>query len=250
MSDLLTDQFERMLDAIPPARPWPTLAESGFLDLMRSEAEGGAGMGLEVLFPLALSAGRRAQAPPIIDAMLARIVFARATEVADPEAALVDGGVAPDRARALAAAAAAAQMVGTLERMLQITLDYATTRKQFGREIGRFQAVQHQIAVAAEEVMAGRMAAQLACRGAALEVSEFSAGIAKARVGQAATPVCAVAHAILGAIGVTQEHELHHHSRALRKLQLRHGGEAWWMRRVGTRVIASGQDCATLARDF
>jgi len=246
--DLFSEQYARLLDGLPAADPWPTLAESGFLDLLRSEEEGGAGVGLDELFPMALETGRRAQPPRVIATMLARLVDPEALDVADLESALAKGGVEAGKARALAAAAAAAQMAGIMERVLELTLEYANTRKQFGREIGKFQAIQHQIAVAAEELMAARMAAQLALTGAPLEISELAAGVAKARAGQAARIVGPVAHAVLGAIGVTEEHELHHYTRALQQLRLRHGGETWWMRRVGERVLASEEDFLTLAR--
>ena len=248
MSDLFSEQYARLLESLPAGDPWGALTESGFLDLLRSEDDGGAGVGLDELFPLALATGRRAQAPRVIETMLARLTSAEATDIADPEAALRAGGVAAGTARALAAAAAAAVMAGVMEKVLELTLDYANTRKQFGREIGKFQAIQHQIAVAAEELMAARMAAQLALTGAPLEISELAAGVAKARAGQAARIVGPVAHAVLGAIGVTEEHELHHYTRALQQLRLRHGGETWWMRRVGERVLANEEDFLTLAR--
>jgi len=248
MSDLFSEQYSRLLESLPAADPWPTLVESGFLDLLRSDAEGGAGAGLEDLFSLALATGRRAGAPRVIETMLARLVSAEAADVADPQAALAAGGVATDRAKALAAAAAAAQMVGAMERVLELVLDYANTRKQFGREIGRFQAVQHQIAVAAEEVMAARMAVQLAMRGRPLDISPLAAGVAKARAGQAARQVGPIGHAVLGAIGISQEHELHRYTGALQRLRLSHGGESWWMRQIGDRAIASGDDFVTLAR--
>ena len=247
MDDLLSQQFERVLDALPTGSAWPQLNESGFLDLLRPEGEGGAGADLAALFPLALAIGRRVDPLPVIQTMLVRHVTPGATDVADAEVGLVAGGVRPITARALAAAALAVQMTGAMERILQIVLDYAETRRQFGREIGRFQAIQQQIAVAAEEVMAARMAAQLACRGAPLDICEEGAGIAKARVGQAATRVGPIAHAVLGAIGMTAEHELHHHTRALQQGRLRHGGETWWIRKVGGFVIASAKDYVSLA---
>jgi hypothetical protein len=248
MSELLAEQYARLLESLPAANPWPALAESGFLDLLRSEDQGGAGVGLDELFALALATGRKAAPPRVIETMLARLVSADATDVADPEAALAAGGVAPATARALAAAAAAAQMVGAMEHVLDLVLEYANTRKQFGREIGKFQAVQHQIAVAAEEVMAARMAAQVALSGAPREISELAAGVAKARAGQAAREVGPIAHAVLGAIGISEEHELHHYTSALQQLRLRHGGESWWMRQVGDAVLAGQDDFLTTAR--
>ncbi|MFM8939785.1 MAG: hypothetical protein ACKOEY_07235, partial [Phenylobacterium sp.] len=63
MSDaLFLDSFRKLLDGLG-ADPWPELEASGFLDVLRPEAEGGAGLDLSSLFPLAFECGRRA-APP------------------------------------------------------------------------------------------------------------------------------------------------------------------------------------------
>ena len=51
-----------------------------------------------------------------------------------------------DRARAIATVGLVAEMTGGMQRLLEITVEYAKTRKQFGRPIGQFQAVQHQCA--------------------------------------------------------------------------------------------------------
>lgn len=248
MSDnLILDQFSRLLDDLP-ADPWPTLVESGFLDLLRAPEAGGAGLELADVFPLAFETGRRAQAPRVIETMVARLVDPDALDVADLEVALLDGGVASDQARALAAAVAAALMAGAVDVLQAMTVDYAGTRKQFGREIARFQAVQHQIAVMAEEVMAARMAAQVAFDGAPLDISPRRAAAAKLRCGQAAQAVSAIAHAVHGAIGVSQEHALHHFTGALHRRRLAHGGESYWAQQLGRWAIAGADDVTTLAR--
>jgi acyl-CoA dehydrogenase len=228
MSDLLADQYARLLDSLPADDPWPALEESGFLDLLKDEASGGAGLPLEDLFPLALETGRRTAAPPVLEAMAERL-------------ALVE-------ARPLAAVLAAGQMAGAMEAVQALTIDYALTRKQFGREIGRFQAVQHQIAVMAEETTAARMAAQAAFVGLPSELSERRAAVAKLRCGEAAERVCAIAHAVHGAIGVSEEHSLHHHTRRLRAWRLADGGESWWAARLGGWALSQAQDFNSLAR--
>ena len=50
------------------------------------------------------------------------------------------------RAFDIATAALAAELVGGMQRTLDVTVEYAKTRKQFGKPIGIFQAVQHQCA--------------------------------------------------------------------------------------------------------
>ena len=249
MSDLIVDQYVRLLDGLGPADPWPALVESGFLDLLKDEADGGAGLMLEDLFPLALATGRRA-APvsPVIETMVARLAAPEDIDVTDPEGALAAAGVAPETARALAATVAAGLMVGAMEALEAATIDYASTRKQFGREIGKFQAVQQQIAVMAEEVMAARMAAQAVFTGAPLAVSPLRAAVAKVRAGQAAQLVATIAHAVHGAIGVSQEHSLRHLTARLHAGRKAHGGEAWWARRLGDWAFSRTDDFVGLAR--
>jgi alkylation response protein AidB-like acyl-CoA dehydrogenase len=248
MSDLILEQFTRLLDGLDPTAPWGALEASGFLDLLRPESEGGAGLDLEALFPLALETGRRPLAPPVVETMAARLLAPEASHVSDLEAALKAAGGDDETARALAAAVTAARMAGAMERLQEITLDWAATRKQFGREIGKFQAIQHQIAVLAEEVTAARMAAQMAFAGPPLSISPRRAGLAKLRTGEAAQAAAAIAHAVHGAIGVSQEHPLHHYTGALHHWRLAHGGEAWWARRLGQWALTSDQDMVSLAR--
>ncbi len=248
MSDLIVDQFSRLLDGLDSANPWPALEESGFLDLLKSEDGGGAGLLLEDLFPLALVTGRRPGASRVIETMIARLVAPEAVDVTDAEALLVKAGAEPGAARALAATITAGLMAGAMEGLETMTVDYAVTRKQFGREIGKFQAVQHQIAVLAEEVMAARMAAQAAFVGAPLQVSPLRAAVAKVRVGQAGQQVASIAHAVHGAIGVSEEFPMHHLTRRLHQGRMAHGGEAYWARKLGAWALAGSDDFVGLAR--
>ncbi|SFP84867.1 Acyl-CoA dehydrogenase [Actinomadura madurae] len=108
------------------------------------------------------------------------------------------------------AAATCAEMVGAAQRVLDMTVAYATEREQFGRAIGSFQAVQHHCANMAIDVLGSRFIAYEAIwllsvnRDAAQEVA-----MAKAWVSEAYERVCALGHQVHGAIGFTQEHDLH-----------------------------------------
>lgn len=246
MTDILLEQFSRLLAVLPTDDPWPTLLDSGFLDLLREESEGGAELALEDLYPLALEIGGLKARPCILETMVARLVDNKALNTADLES-LLSGHPA---ARAIAAIVAAALMVGAMIQIQTMTIEYAKTRRQFGREIGSFQAVQQQLAVLAEEVLAARIAVQAAFVGKPLEVSERRAAIAKIRAGEAGTAVAAISHAVHGAIGVSAEHPLPHYTRALRQGAATHGGEAWWSRRLGEWVTAEDQDLVSLARSL
>ncbi|MDB5578605.1 MAG: acyl-CoA dehydrogenase domain protein [Bradyrhizobium sp.] len=85
MTDILIlDQFERLLDKAPPAMNpdagatrWDAeLWQSGFLDLLVDEADGGAGLTLEGALPLALAQGRRLAPRPLVETMMARRLLA------------------------------------------------------------------------------------------------------------------------------------------------------------------------------
>ena len=235
MSDLIFDQFSRLLQSLSPTDPWPALEASGFLDLLLPEAEGGADLSLDDLFPLALETGRLADIPGVVETMVARRLD-RAGEAGAVMAPL------------LAAAVAAARMAGAMEQIQDMTVEYANTRRQFGREIGKFQAIQHQVAVMAQETAAARMAAQLAFTGAPLAINPHRAGLAKLRAGEAAWRVSAIAHAVFGAIGVSHEHHLQRFTGALYRWRMAHGGESYWARRLGAWALSSDQDAVTLAR--
>jgi len=244
---LLREQFARTLDGLPTADPWPALAESGFLDLL---APTGAGLPLDALFDLAVETGRRPAPPPIIETIAARLRSPDAMAVDDAEASLVASGMDAALARNLAAAAAAAQMTGAMQALLEMTVDYAGLRQQFGRPIGKFQALQQQLAVAVEEVHAATVAAEAALVGAPERIDRQRVAVAKIRAGQAAQILSATAHAVFGALGISAEHVLHHYTRRLHGWRMTHGGESWWARALGQSLIDRDVDFITAIRQL
>lgn len=112
------------------------------------------------------------------------------------------------------ALARCAQVCGAFDRILEVTLTHAREREQFGRPIGRFQAVQQLVADLATEASLARAATDTAvARAAASDWTDpgllFAVGVAKSCTGHAASVVVRAAHQVLGAIGTTLEHELH-----------------------------------------
>jgi len=116
------------------------------------------------------------------------------------------------------------EMVGNLQRVLEMTVDYAKERKQFDRPIGSFQVIQHYCADMATDVDGARFstyqAAWMLSEG--LPCSKEVA-IAKAWTGEASQRVIALAHQIHGAIGVTIEHDLHFYTRRAKAGELAFG---------------------------
>lgn len=128
----------------------------------------------------------------------------------------------------------AAETAGAMEAMFAATLRYANDRSQFGKPIGKFQAVQQQLAVMTELVHGARAAADLA----AFAPGRMEAvATAKITIGEAAAEVVAIAHAVHGAIGMTEELDLHLLSDRLRRGRLRYGSERHWAGRLGAAVL-------------
>ena len=144
-------------------------------------------------------------------------------------------------ARTLQAALLAPQMAGALMHVFQRTLQYANERQQFGRPIGKFQAIQHQLAVMSEHVFAARMAAQLGCSGAGLAADRLPdrlrVATAKARCSEAALVVSELAHAIHGAIGFTAEYDLQLFTRRLHAWRQAAGSESYWHDVAGSALL-------------
>ncbi|WP_269769590.1 acyl-CoA dehydrogenase family protein, partial [Neoroseomonas rubea] len=141
-----------------------------------------------------------------------------------------------DAARALAALLRAGQMAGALAAALALAVDHANTRKQFGRPIGRFQAVQQQLALFAAESAAASVGAAAAARAAdarGLSDAAFEIGCAKVTAGEAAAQGAAIAHQVLAAMGITEEHALHHLTRRLWSWREEGGTERFWSARIG-----------------
>ena len=148
---------------------------------------------------------------------------------------------------ALGATVRAVQMSGALQKILDQSVQYATERSQFGRPIGKFQAIQHQLAALAGEVAAAGAAADAAAEAfgdASVGLDDVIAEVAtaKVRVGEAAGTGAAIAHQVHGAIGFTQEYSLHHCTRRLWAWRDEFGNESAWSIRLGELVAARGAD--------
>ncbi|MGD9551179.1 MAG: acyl-CoA dehydrogenase family protein, partial [Burkholderiaceae bacterium] len=142
--------------------------------------------------------------------------------------------------RTLQAALYAAQIAGALMAVFTRTLQYANERQQFGKPIGKFQAIQHQLAVISEHSFAARMAAQLGLRARGVQPERLHAAVAKARTSEAALEVAALAHSIHGAIGFTAEFDLQLYTRRLHNWRQAAGSESYWHDVVGQALLERG----------
>lgn len=150
------------------------------------------------------------------------------------------GGMDAGRLRALGAAFRSAAMAGALNRVLDMTVRYAQERQQFGRPIGKFQAVQQQIAVMAAEVAAASAAVDALLDGISVYAADFEIAATKARAGEAAGIVAGIAHQVHAAMGFTHEHALHRSTRRLWSWRDEFGSEVEWAEWVGRCVARIG----------
>ncbi len=123
-----------------------------------------------------------------------------------------------------AAIAKCAEMVGGAQKVLDMTVEYAKQRIQFGRPIGSFQAVQHHCANMATLVEGSKyITYQAAWRIAEELPSTMEVAMAKAWVSDGYRQVCALGHQCHGAIGFTKEHDLQLYSRRAKAQELAFG---------------------------
>jgi len=175
--------------AMPPAVP--RAVDADFADVVLLAADGAVGD--------ALSAGQHRSVDP------SRRLFDISASGGDRPADVA-------RAYEFGALATAAQLVGAGQAMLDMTVDYAKQRTQFGRVIGGYQAIKHTLA----DVHIALDLARPLLYGAALALAEDSADIARdvsAAKAAAAGAALLSARASLqthGAIGYTAEHDLSH----------------------------------------
>ena len=117
-----------------------------------------------------------------------------------------------------------AEMVGGAQEVLDMTVEFAKQRTQFGRPIGSFQAIQHHCANMATDVEGSRyITYQAAWRLSEGLPAQQEVAMAKAWVSDAYRRVCALGHQCHGAIGFTKEHNMQLYSRRAKAAELAFG---------------------------
>lgn len=143
---------------------------------------------------------------------------------------------------ALGAAARAPQMAGALDAALALAVGYVNERKQFGKPLGKFQAVQQSLAIFACEAAAANSAAVGVAQALDRDDAGFEVAAAKARANMAAGVGTSIAHQAHGAIGFTEEYGLHPLTRRLWSWRSEFGGEQYWTGLLGKRIADGGAD--------
>ncbi len=150
--------------------------------------------------------------------------------------------VTRDELRAIGAAIRTMQIAGGLKRATALTLQYAQDRKQFGRTLSKFQAIQQNLALLATQTAVASMAAEMARAALADGALLPNIAIAKARAGEAVGIGTAIAHQIHGAMGFTLEHDLQFSTKRLKAWRDEFGNEAEWNQLYGNRIASFGAD--------
>jgi hypothetical protein len=125
-------------------------------------------------------------------------------------------------------------LLGSGRAMLALARQHAVDRVQFGKPIASFQAVRHKLA----ETLVALDGAEAVLRAAGED--DLSSLLAKAAAGQAALLAARHCQQVLGGIGFTAEHALHHHVKRVLVLDGLLGSARELTREAGRRVIAAG----------
>jgi alkylation response protein AidB-like acyl-CoA dehydrogenase len=148
------------------------------------------------------------------------------------------------RALDLATMCASAEMVGMMQWVLDTSVEYAKTRKQFGRPIGQFQAVQHHCSNMLLLTESARSAVYYAAWaiGAEPERAPLAVSIAKAYASDACREVCNLGIQVHGGIGFTWDHDIHFYYKRAKANELIFGDAIFHRERIARLVV----DCSSL----
>jgi alkylation response protein AidB-like acyl-CoA dehydrogenase len=137
-----------------------------------------------------------------------------------------------------AAAALAAEQVGVAARALDMAVEYAKVRRQFGRPIGSFQAIKHLLADVLVEVESARAAAYFALLAADADAPDLPAvaSLAKAACSEACVTATAQNVQVHGGIGFTWEHPAHLYLKRARTAALMFGDPAYHRELLAQRI--------------
>jgi acyl-CoA dehydrogenase len=159
-------------------------------------------------------------------------------------AAIGPSPVTPEGALYGAALNRSISLAGALQRAVDLSLQYANEREQFGKPIGKFQILQHYLSEMAGEAAATESAVDnaidLIAAGSSRDECWLATAAAKAYAGRAVSTVTRLAHQLHGAIGYTDEHRLQYTTRRLWAWRDEYGSEAQWAAVLGHAVAKAG----------
>lgn len=142
------------------------------------------------------------------------------------------------QAREMTSLAASAYLVGLAEQLFDITLDYLKTRRQFGRPIGSFQAIQHYLAQTITEIV-GAEATAIHAAWSLDQGLPSRASVAKAKVlaGDTFKQASAIGSQIYGGIGFDEDMDTTLYLRRGKQLQLSMGHSGYWEEIIAEQLL-------------
>ncbi len=212
--DELRRQARALLEEREPS--WDELAELGWLGVSVPEESGGAGLGFVEEAVLFEELGRALYPGPYfatVGVALPQLsadeqaLVARGERKYEMEEVSLDGPVS----KARAFTALAAEAVGIAQKALELAVEHAKSREQFGKPIGIYQAVSHPIVDTYVETELARSLTYWAawCVAEGEADATVAALAAKAQASEAAVAACERSIQVHGGIGFTWEHPLH-----------------------------------------
>ena len=187
-------------------------------------------------------AGLEVERTVMVDAHnAARLTLTDVEVDADAVIGEVDGGEGLlEGALNLGRACAASSLTGAGDQAFRITMEYLKTRKQFGRAIGEFQALQHRAAHLFSEIEIARAATLGALQklDAGDEAAPLAVAVAKAKAGRVAELAVQESVQMHGGVGYTWEYDCHLFYRRAKLLSLALGSPAQWKDRLIDRIEA------------
>ena len=203
-------------------RPEPTL--------YAAEAEVVVVVTADAVYAVTLAVGDRPGVEPAMD----RTRSLAWLHLDDTPAHRIGGLAAAQRVVDRAAAGTAAELLGTASHALEMSVEYAKVRHQFGHPIGSFQALKHKLADALVDVEAMRSSAYYAAWCLATDDPEASlaASMAKAWCSDASQRVLAAGMQVHGGIGFTWDHDIHLSLKRARLDAVSFGSAAWHRERI------------------
>ena len=145
-----------------------------------------------------------------------------------------DAGERIERQLRVALVLIVAETVGAADALLSLTTDYAKDRTAFGRPIGSFQALKHQLADLALSLEAAKAITVQATRSVQAQSPDAAtmASIAKAWASEVAVDIAQGCLQVFGGIGYTWEHDLHLYLRRLTLNSQLYGSARWHRQRI------------------
>ena len=141
----------------------------------------------------------------------------------------------------IARLATAARALGSAQRGYELVVEHANTRKQFGKFIGQFQAVQHRLVDNLTRLDGARLTMEAAARAYSEKLEAWSvfADLSLAHLNPGLRQLAIDMHQLMGAIGYSEEHELPRHFRQIHGNVSRFGGVLRARADIGAYLVAS-----------